>query len=72
MIYQGSIVTLAGSKIDTVALNFVIMRSLKTCIAVGYIMAKAEEPYVNNDPDTNQNKAVNLAGQIVTPVKIAG
>jgi hypothetical protein len=46
------------------------VKNLKTCIAVplyiGYIMSKAQRPNVNDGLDTSQNKAVNLAGLIVT------
>ncbi len=35
-------------------------------------MAKATKPNANNGLDTNQNKAVNLAGQIVTSANIVG
>jgi hypothetical protein len=50
------------------------VKNLKTCIAVhlyiGYIMSKAQRPNVNNGLDTN--KAVNLAGLIVTSANIVG
>jgi len=40
-------------------------KNLKTCLAVlpyvGSIMAKAKKPNLNNDLDTSQNMAVNLA-----------
>ena len=52
------------------------MKNLKTCIAVllyvGYSMAKAEVPNMNNGLDTSQNKAVNLEGLIVTSANIVG
>jgi hypothetical protein len=48
------------------AKNYIFVKNLKTCLAVlsyvGYIMAKARGPNVNNGLDTSQNKAVDLAG----------
>jgi hypothetical protein len=35
-------------------------------------MSKAQRPNVNNGLDTSQNKAVNLAGLIVTSANIVG
>jgi hypothetical protein len=62
-ISQGSVVTPAGLKTNSSKLIFV--KNLKTCTAVllyaGYSKAKAKEPYTNNDHDTSQNNAVNLA-----------
>jgi len=54
-------VILAGSKIY-ITLNFINVKNLKTCIAVGYSMAKYKRSNVTNGLDTSQNKAVNLAG----------
>ncbi len=52
------------------------MKNLETCLAVhlynGYIMSKPQRPNVNNDLDTSQNKAVDLAGFIVTSANIKG
>ncbi len=49
------------------------MKNLKTCIAVHlYIGYKAQRPNVENGLDTSQNKAVNLAGLIVTSANIVG
>ncbi len=66
--------TLADSKIDS--FKFYYCENLKTCIAVhlyiGYIMSKAQRPNVENGLDTSQNKAVNLAGLIVTSANIVG
>ncbi len=45
--------------------NFVIVKNLKTCLAivlyVGSIMTKAKKPNMNSDLDTSQNKEVNPA-----------
>jgi hypothetical protein len=58
------------------ALSFIIVKSQITCIAVllyiGSIRAKSKKPYVNNGLDPRHNKAVNVAGQIVTSANIVG
>ncbi len=59
----------ASSKID-VGLYFIIVKNLKTCLAVllyfGSIMAKAKKPNVSNGLDISQNKAADIARKIVT------
>jgi hypothetical protein len=51
--------------LNKIALNFNIVKNLKTCIAVilyvGYIILKAEGHNANNGLDTKPNKALNLA-----------
>jgi hypothetical protein len=42
--------------------KFYYCENLKTCIAVGYSMAKSKRSNVTNGLDRSQNKAVNLAG----------
>ncbi len=52
--------------LNKIALNFIIVKNLKTFIAVisyvVYVIAKAEGHNVKNGLDTKQNSALNLAG----------
>jgi hypothetical protein len=67
-------VNLAGSQID--CSTFIIVKKLTTCILVPLkvvcIMTKTKEPNVNHGLDTSQNKAVNIAGYLVTSANIVG
>jgi hypothetical protein len=69
------IVTLAGSKINSSKFYYCEKSvNLHSCSLIGwlYTMAKAQGSNVNNDLETSQDKAVNLAGQIVTSANIVG
>ncbi len=64
IVYQRSITTLARSKIDS-SKSYYFLKSVilhTVFLDIGYIMAKAQGPNVNNCLDTSLNKAVNLAG----------
>jgi hypothetical protein len=52
--------TLAVSTKDSSKIYY--YENLRSC-SVGLIVAKAQEPNVNNGFDTSQNKTVNLTGQ---------